>query len=138
MSAQAKGAKMNKPRVNPGGNSVHVGGNVTGNITVGEGNVVHIINNSGPDDVGALRKALEVFKQEVSATAPPEEKEDAASYADMMANAALAKTPNATILSSCRDWFVEHVPAVAESVASILGHPLLGRVLGAAGRALGG
>lgn len=129
---------MNRSRGNAGGISVHVGGSMTGNIAAGEGNVIHIVNSSGPDDVEALKKALEAFKQQVSAAAPPEKKEAAARRADMLADEALAEEPDAGILESYKSWFVEHVPAVAESVASVLGHPILGRVLGAAGRALGG
>jgi hypothetical protein len=52
-----------------------------------------------------------------------------------MADAIAAPTPDLGRFERVRDWFVRHAPSVAGGVVSLVVHPLVGKLVEAAGDA---
>lgn len=126
------------PTAAPGSVNIHFGGNVHGNVAAnaGGGNLTQInkTSNASAEDVATLRQLLADFKAEVAEAAPADKKEMARGLASELEETALSENPEKGTLEFLRDWFFKNAPAMAGSLATVLGHPILGQVLGSAGR----
>ncbi len=88
------------------------------------------------DDLQELRGQIEALKEKVKAEAPPEKAESAVERLDELERAVVEKDePDLTTMEYVRQWFGEHLPQFAGAVSSVVVHPIVGRLVEAAGDA---
>ena len=114
-------------------------GNITGSqIVVGDGNVM--IHTEAPAittaELKKLRAKFRMLKQQIEATVPEDKKVEALNKADQLQVTVLDKNPNPSKMASIRNWFVKNAPGIAGVVTSVVVHPIVGKLVEAAGDAV--
>jgi hypothetical protein len=89
-----------------------------------------------PDERAALHDVLADLRAQVAAQAPPEHAARALEYVDELEQAIDADKPKVSTMAHVKDWFAQHVPALAGSVAGVVVHPVVGKLVEAAGDAV--
>jgi hypothetical protein len=90
-------------------------------------------------DRAELAELLTRLEQEVAAQAPPEKKTAALERTKELAEAVTAEKPDLSTLSTMeyvKGWFVKHLPGLAGAVTGVVVHPIVGKLVAAAGDAL--
>lgn len=82
-----------------------------------------------------LRQAFADLRGEVAAAAPPGSKAGALERVDELEQAVTAEEPDLTTMQYVKRWFAKNLPGVAGSVAGILVHPVVGKLVQTAGEA---
>ncbi len=119
-----------------------ISGSVSGQVAVGSGitQVQSTVSGLSAEvteaEMGELRLALANLKKQVEEQAPPAEREAALERLSELEEAATAKEPDLTTLEYVKGWFVKHLPGLASSVGSIVVHPIVAKLVGAAGETL--
>jgi hypothetical protein len=114
---------------------VKIDGGVSGQMAVGE----HISQTNVRNDPvteadrAAVRRLVEQLKEQVAAEAPPAERDAALGRLDELRDAVVAETPEVSTLIYVRNWFAKHLPKLAGAVTGLIVHPLVGKVVEAAG-----
>jgi hypothetical protein len=84
-------------------------------------------------DVRDLDELFEVLQQEVAEQAPPDKKEAAQKKVSVLKEALTEGNPDLGVVESVVRWFGENIPQLVGAITSILFHPLVGKVIEAAG-----
>jgi septal ring factor EnvC (AmiA/AmiB activator) len=121
-----------------------ISANITGDISGGQVAVgKHIAQNQtvgtaavSSEELAQLRTAFRDLASEVEAQAPPERRAAAAERVAELEQAVLAEEPDVTTIQYVARWFRSNLPQLAGAVASIVIHPIVGKLVGAAGDAL--
>lgn len=115
-----------------------VTGQVQGAVAIGKG-------ISQRQEVGSMQLALADaeraelstlfanLRDEVSAAVPESERRAAVERVDELEQAILADQPDLTTIEYVKQWFARKLPTAAGLVASVLIHPLVGRIVERAG-----
>jgi hypothetical protein len=133
----------------PANNSLNIsiGGSVTGDV-VGLGVNVHqqkqIETTPQPTPQPGITEAeimelvslLTQLKAQVAAEALPAHKEVALEWVKELESAVTAEKPDLTRLERVKQWFAKYLPAVSGAVASVVIHPIVGKLVEATGDAL--
>ena len=118
-----------------------ISGNISGQVAVGK----HITQTqvSGAErptvteaELEQLRQLLADLKAKVAAEAPPEKKDAALERVQELEEAVTAEEPDLTTMEYVKKWFVKHLPGLAGAVTSVVIHPIVGKLVEAAGDAL--
>lgn len=114
---------------------------VIGKVTGGTVNQAETINTtpapmSEADDLAVLRRILANVKAQVEAEAPPEKKEAALERMAELEEAVIAKEPDLSTMEYIKNWFIKNVPTLAGAVTSVVVHPIVGKIVEAAGETL--
>jgi hypothetical protein len=119
--------------------SANITGDVSGAVAVGK----HIDQRQtigaaqlSADDVAQLRRAFADLRADVAAQAPPERQAAAAERIEELEQACLADEPDMTTIAYVGRWFKTNLPGLAGAVTGIFVHPVVGKVVGAAGKAI--
>jgi hypothetical protein len=128
MNAQGAGDRYN----------VRVRGDVSGQLAAGQNiqqlNVTHEPQTAVTDaDLAEVRRLVGELKQKVAAEAPPEQRDAALERVDELQDAVVAEEPDVTTMDYVRRWFTKNLPKLAGAVTGLIVHPLVGRVVEAAG-----
>jgi septal ring factor EnvC (AmiA/AmiB activator) len=123
--------------------SATIGGPVSGQVAVGKGitqtqTVGAPVGPPTAEELDALRAAVAELRSRIAA-APAladETKASAAERVDELEAAATAAEPNLSTLEYVRNWFAKHVPAFLGAVTGIVVHPVVGKLVHAAGDAV--
>jgi hypothetical protein len=83
-----------------------------------------------------LVQLLTRLRAQVEAEAPPEQRQAAVAKVEELAEALAQPEPDLATMESVRNWFVRRLPALAGGVATLVVHPIVGKLVGAAGDAL--
>jgi hypothetical protein len=86
-------------------------------------------------ELAELRDAFAALRAEVQAAAPPEVQAAAVEWVQELEAAVTAAEPDLTTVEYVRTWFVKHLPRRAGSVVGLVVHPIVGRLVEAAGDA---
>ncbi|SDY14969.1 hypothetical protein SAMN05660209_02112 [Geodermatophilus africanus] len=121
------------------GHQVNVGGSVEGQFAVGEH--IHQQHVSGSQqaptvteaDLAELRNAVDEVRARIRAEAPPEQQAAALERVDEVEQAVVAEEPDLTTLQYVRNWFVKNLPKLAGTVTGLVVHPVVGKIVEAAG-----
>ena len=121
--------------------SATISGNVSGQVAVGKqitqtqtiGAPAELVTDKELED---LRAAFAALKTQIVAQAPPEKKEAAAERVAELEEAVHAKEPDLDTISYVKNWFTKNLPGLAGAVTGLVIHPIVGKVVGAAGEAL--
>ncbi|MGY1680309.1 hypothetical protein [Geodermatophilus sp. SYSU D01176] len=84
-------------------------------------------------DLAELRRAVEEVKARIRAEAPPEQQAAALERVDEIEQAVVAEEPDLTTLQYVRKWFVKNLPKLAGTVTGLVVHPVVGKIVEAAG-----
>jgi len=120
-----------------------VTGDVSGQVAIGSGIrqswTVGARERPTEDELAGLRQALEELRAQVAAAAPtPEVEAAAAERVSELESAVLPAEggePDLTTMEYVKKWFVKNLPALAGSVTSLVVHPVVGKLVTAAGDA---
>jgi len=124
----------------PGQNfTVSIGGSVPGQVAIGNDiNQRYVrVQNDVPtvteSDLSELRAAVEALKAQIVAEVPPDQQAAALERIDELEEAVVAEEPDLTTLQYIRKWFGKNVPKVAGAVTGLIVHPVVGKIVEAAG-----
>ncbi|MBF6076627.1 hypothetical protein ACWEPH_03000 [Nocardia beijingensis] len=119
---------------------VQVGGNVSGQFTVGSDNTVSRVE-AGRDltqvtaaDIATLRDEFARLRARLptgAAVADP-----ARERLDELEEAVTAPEPDLSTMDYVRNWFVRNVPGLAGAVTGLIVHPIVGQLVTAVGGTL--
>jgi hypothetical protein len=114
--------------------SAYVGGSVSGQVGVGS-NIRQTMTSTAPGPVDpGLAELIAELRRTVAAEAPPEQREEAVAKVDELGAAVTATgQPDVRRMATVRNWFALHLPKVIGSVMGLIVHPLVGKVVEAAG-----
>ncbi len=117
---------------------VKVGGDVSGQLAAGENIHQTSVTGAAPPpvteaDLVEVRRLVDHLKQQVAAEAPPEQKAAALERVDELKDAVVGGEPDITTMDYVRRWFGKNLPKLAGAVTGLIVHPLVGRVVEAAG-----
>src|SRR5215813_8796115 len=119
---------------------VEVGGPLSGQLVVGDNNQLLQTSVAGLPVTQAERKQLEQafadLRAKVEQAAPPERRQAGQERITELQEAVMADKPDLTTIEYVRTWFVRNLPTVAGAVVSIIVHPIVGKLVAAAGDAL--
>jgi hypothetical protein len=118
-----------------------ISGDVSGQVAVGKGiTQTQTVGAARPEvteaELAELRQALANLKAWVEAEAPPEKKEAALERVEELEEAVTAEEPDLTTMEYVKRWFVKNLPGLAGTVTSVVVHPIVGKLVEAAGDAL--
>jgi hypothetical protein len=119
--------------------NVSIGGSVPGQVAIGNDiNQRYVrIQNEVPtvteSDLSELRQAVEAVKAQIVAEVPPDQQGAALERVDELQEAVVAKEPDLTTLQYVRKWFGKNLPALAGSITGLIIHPVVGKIVEAAG-----
>jgi hypothetical protein len=121
-----------------------VTGDVAGQVAIGSGirqswTVGAPAEPPTDAELAGFRQALEELRAQVAAAAPTPEVQAAAaervSELEAAAIPAEGGEPDLTTMEYVKKWFVKNLPALAGSVTSLVVHPVVGKLVTAAGDA---
>lgn len=119
-------------------------GDVSGQVAIGSGIRQSWTVGAPPeppteDELAGFRRALEELRAQVAAAAPTPEVQAAAaervSELEAAAIPAEGGEPDLTTMEYVKKWFVKNLPSLAGSVTSLVVHPVVGKLVTAAGDA---
>jgi hypothetical protein len=121
--------------------SIHFSGNNNGQVAVGNHNTQTQITLTSSElvteaDLSQVELLLAQLKEEVAKKAPPAQQQDALTRVEDLAEA--IKKPSEEEVSTMvyvKKWFVNNLPSVAGAVTSLIGSPIVGKLVQAAGDA---
>lgn len=88
-------------------------------------------------ELGELRRMFSDLKEQVIlADVPAAARVAAIARVTELEQATLADEPDVSTIQSVGRWFATHLPALAGSVTGIVVHPIVGKLVGAAGGAI--
>jgi hypothetical protein len=128
--------KQQKPK---DGINVNITGDVSGQIVVGNNNsVTKSIQNASvtPAELDELRKLLGELRSKIQAEAGPDKKAAALERVDELEQAVLEKKPDLSTMEYVKNWFGKHLPGLAGTVVGVFVHPVVGKLVEAAGDAV--
>lgn len=111
-------------------------GNNSGQIAVGSHiSQVQSVNppTVTPADLAALQNLFDSLKVQVKTEMPPNKQAAALERVDELQEAIAEKEPDLSTMEYVKRWFVKNAPQVAGAVTSIVIHPIVGKVVAAAG-----
>ena len=120
----------------------HITASVTsssGQIAVGKDISQAQAPATAPLDAAERAELARIFAEaraKVAQEAPPERREAAVERVDELEQAVTGEEPDLTTIEYVRAWFARVLPSIAGSVTSVLVHPLVGKVVQAAGESL--
>jgi hypothetical protein len=118
--------------------SAVVTGQVQGEVAIGKGisqqqevgSMQLVLSDA---EKGELNTLFANLRQEVSAAVPESERRAALERVDELEQAVVADQPDLTTIEYVKQWFPRKLAAAAGLVASVLIHPLVGRIVERAG-----
>ncbi|MBD2676952.1 MULTISPECIES: hypothetical protein [Nostoc] len=122
--------------------SANISGGVSGQVAVGKQISQDQTITSVPqpevteDDLAVLRRLLANVKGQVESEAPPEKKEAALQRVVELEEAVTAKQPDLDTMAYVKKWFIKNLPSLSGAVTGVVIHPIVGKLVGAAGDAL--
>lgn len=128
--------KQQKPKT---GVNVNINGEVSGQIVVGDHNrviksVSHISVTTA--ELEELQRLLSDLRNKIQMQAPDDKKSAALERVDELEQAVLEKKPDLSTMEYVKNWFGKHLPALAGTVVGVVVHPVVGKLVEAAGDAL--
>lgn len=117
--------------------SIRVGGDVSGQVVAGSGNVLNWnqIQTAGPvtaEDLDGLRDAFDEFRRLLSAEAG-DQADLAQQKLDELEEAVTADEPDVATMEATRGWFLRKLPGLAKQVSSLILNPIVTRLVATAG-----
>ncbi len=120
---------------------VKVGGDVSGQMAVGE-NIKQVSTKTTGKvtkaELEELHQLLATLRSKVEAEAQPDKKDAALERVEELEQAVADKKPDLSTMEYVRNWFIKNLPGLAGAVTSVVVHPIVGKLVEAGGDALVG
>ena len=119
--------------------SANITGDISGQVAVGQNinqSKTEVHSAVTPQEMEELRQLLAQLRSKVESEMPADKKEAALERVDELEQAVVEKKPDLSTIEYVRNWFVKNAPGVAGSIVSVVVHPVVGRLVEAAGDAL--
>lgn len=116
-------------------------GDVSGQIAVGDQNVqTQSIFQArlSKEEAEELAGLFATLREQVAAEAPPEAKDEALERVGELEGAITAEEPDVSMIDTVKGWFADKLPKLGKAVSGLILHPLVGKLVGAAGDAIAG
>jgi hypothetical protein len=116
-------------------------GPVSGQVAIGNGiSQANMLGVATPEvtqaDLDELHRMLVELKTQLKSEAAPDQQAAALERMDELEEAVTAEKPDLTTMEYVKRWFVKHVPELAGAVTSVIIHPIVGKLVEAAGDGL--
>ena len=85
-----------------------------------------------------LKRELEKLIEKVKVEAPPQKQDEAKGQIKELEEAITSKPPDIDRMSGVKSWFKRNIPSLLGSVGTLVGGPIVGKVVEAAGEGLAG
>ena len=125
MSASGSGDEWN----------VSIGQMSGGQVAVGHHNVLQNLGISKAE-LQQLESAFGELRSTVANEAPPEQRQAALEQVQELEHALITDKPEAGRVRRVKDWFMKNLPQLAGAVTSVVIHPIVGKIVTAAGDAI--
>lgn len=119
----------------------NITGDVSGQVAIGDQNVqsVSIVESRlSKEEAQELAGLFATLREQVAAEAPPEAKDEAIERVAELEGAVTAEEPDISAIEKVKGWFAEALPKLGKAVSSLILHPLVAKLVGAAGDAVAG
>lgn len=119
--------------------SANIHGNISGQVAVGhdiQQSLTEARHSVMPQDLEALKQALSQLRNLVEMESPNDKKDAALERMDELEQAVTEEQPDLPTMEYVRNWFIKNIPNLAGVVTSIVVHPVVGKLVEAAGDAL--
>jgi hypothetical protein len=118
-----------------------ISGPVSGQVAIGNGiNQVNVAGWTSPQvtqaDLDELHQALTGVKAQVESVKALDKKAAALERMDELEEAITAEKPDLTTMEYVKRWFARYLPELAGAVAGVIIHPIVGKLVEAAGDGL--
>ncbi len=116
--------------------SANINGDVSGQVAVGQNisqSKTEIQRAVTTEEMQELRQMLAQLKSQVESEAPADKKDAALERVDELEQAITEKKPDLSTMEYVKNWFVKNLPGMAGAVVSVVVHPIVGRLVEAAG-----
>jgi hypothetical protein len=87
------------------------------------------------ENMAQLMELLETLHNQIQDTAPAEKKSQALERASELKETVLGGSPEISTLEYIKNWFARNLPGLAGTVTGIVIHPIVGKLVEAAGEA---
>lgn len=116
--------------------SATISGDVSGQVAVG--NNIHqsrseIHQTVTSAEIQELQDMLAQLKSQVEAEAPADKRAAALERVDELEQAITEKKPDLSTMEYVKNWFGKNIPGLAGAVVSVVVHPIVGKLVEAAG-----
>jgi hypothetical protein len=116
--------------------SATISGDVSGQVAVGNNinqwnSKIHQTVTGG--EMQELQDMLAQLKSQVEAEAPADKKAAALERVDELQQAITEKKPDLSTMEYVKNWFGKHIPGLVGAVVSVVVHPIVGKLVQAAG-----
>ena len=113
----------------------------SGQLAIGSGiTQIHTVNTAKPEITAADREALRLMLAELRSLmevrAPSDTRQAALEYVDELAETLTAPQPDLGVIGYVKQWFTRHLPQLAGAVSGVIVHPIVGKLVEAAGDGL--
>lgn len=120
---------------------IHIEGDVSGQIAIGHSiqqtqSTTNASLQVSQTDLETLRILFEDMKSQITQTVPRDQQQEALEKISELEGAITNKKPDLTTMEYVRNWFGKNVPQLAGAVAGLVVHPIVGKLVEAAGEAL--
>ena len=85
------------------------------------------------EELASLQQMFVDLKAQVESEAPPEKREAALERIDELEEAINPEEPDLSTMEYVKGWFTRNIPTLAGAVISVVVHPIVGKVVAAAG-----
>jgi hypothetical protein len=119
----------------------NITGDVSGQVAIGDQNVQSqsiVEARLSKEEAEELAGLFATLRDQVAAEAPPEAKEEAMERVAELEDAVTAKEPDISAMEKVKGWFAESLPKLGKAVSGMILHPLVAKLVGAAGDAVAG
>lgn len=119
--------------------TANITGDISGQVAVGKNidQTQTSISSASPaiteKELSELTNLISDLKAKVVNEAPSEKKDSASEKLDELETALTAKEPDLTTMEYVQNWFTKNLPTIAGSVTSLVVHPIVGKLVEAAG-----
>jgi hypothetical protein len=119
--------------------SANITGDVSGQVAVGQNinqSKTGVYSSVTSQEMDELRNVLAELRNKIASEAPADKKDAALERIGELEQAVTEKKPDLSTMEYVRNWFVKNLPGVAGAVVSVVVHPIVGKLVEAAGDAL--
>ncbi|MCK6624047.1 MAG: protein kinase [Anaerolineae bacterium] len=123
-------------QVATGQSFVQVGTMTNSYVSANWGNSARTVEPLAPrieSHLAIIYEQLDHLKADVTAEAPPEKKAAALERLHELREAFTSDPPDLDTVAYVKSWFGKNIPALAEAVTALIGHPSVGQLMVAAG-----
>ena len=120
--------------------NVKIGGDASGNIIIGDENKVSIDQSQirvgvTNEELNELLSLIDKLKSKINNEADDDKKQQALERVDELVGAMEEKKPDLGTMEYVSRWFSKNLPKIAGTVTGIIVHPIVGKLVQAAGDA---